>query len=93
MKSTLHIILAIHITNRMENAKRFQEVMSKYGCYIKTRIGLHDASESYCSTNGVVLLELLGDREQAESMTKDLEEIEGIEVRPVIFDHADQNML
>ena len=37
-----HIILGIHITDRLKNAVDVQKVFTEYGCNIKTRVGLHD---------------------------------------------------
>ena len=41
--SDQHIILGIHVTDRLKNAVDVQKVFTEYGCNIKTRIGLHDA--------------------------------------------------
>ena len=41
-----HIILGIHISDRLKNAVDVQKVFTEYGCNIKTRIGLHDANEN-----------------------------------------------
>ena len=40
--SDQHIILGVHITDRLKNAVEVQKVFTEYGCNIKTRIGLHD---------------------------------------------------
>ena len=88
----LHIIVAIHVTNRIENAGELQKVLSEYGCYIKTRIGLHEANENYCSTNGVIILELLGNLEKANELLTDVAKIDGLEAQKIVFDHESENM-
>ena len=56
-----HIIMGIHISDRMNKAGEVQALFTKYGCNIKTRIGLHDASDNVCAPNGVVVLEMVGE--------------------------------
>ena len=41
-----HYILGVHVTNRTVNSVEVQKVFSEYGCYIKTRVGLHDVDET-----------------------------------------------
>lgn len=88
-----HIIVAVHITDRIKHVGPLQETFTKYGCLIKTRIGLHEASENFCSPNGIIILELLGNEEKAKEMEADLNKIEGIEIKSIIFDHQAENML
>lgn len=87
-----HIIILIHITDRVKNAKMLQEVFTEYGCYIKTRLGLHEASETFCSTNGLIILELLGNEQKAEELENKVNNIEGLEAKKVVFDHKSKNM-
>jgi len=82
-----HIILGVHITDRLTEAAEVQKVFTEYGCNIKTRIGLHDVSENVCSPSGVVLLELFGTREEAETMAARLAAIEGVHVQTMVFGH------
>lgn len=80
------IILGIQITNRITNALEVQKLFSKYGCNIKTRLGLHDVSETTCSPTGLVLLELFGKDEEIQSMEKELKAIQGINLQKMIFE-------
>lgn len=82
-----HLILGVHIQNRGENALRVQQVLTEYGCYIKTRLGLHEVDENFCSTGGVLILEMYGDLAKCEAMRDKLSVIEGIEVKEMIFEH------
>ena len=38
-------IIGIELENRLEESLKLQSILSKYGCSIKTRIGLHDMGE------------------------------------------------
>ena len=72
------IIIGIKLPQRTETAPSFQNILSKFGCNIKTRIGLHDINETYCAQDGIILLEVIGKPELIESMLKELNLIEGI---------------
>ena len=61
-----HIILGIHVTDRLQDAVDVQKVFTEYGCNIKTRIGLHDVDETVCSPSGVVLIEFFGSEAEAD---------------------------
>ncbi len=87
MKDDGHIILGIHVTERLKNAVEVQKVFSEYGCNIKTRIGLHDVDDRACSPSGVVLIEFFGAAAEADAMTAKLNEVEGVEVKQMVFGH------
>ena len=55
-----HVIAAIHVTNRKKQSARVQQVLSRYGDFIKTRVGLHEEAGSTDSPGGVIVLELIG---------------------------------
>ena len=61
-----HIILGIHVTDRLKNAVEVQKVFTEYGCNIKTRVGLHDVDDNVCSPSGVVLIEFFGTDAEAD---------------------------
>ncbi len=82
-----HIILGIHVTDRLEEARDVQAVFTEFGCNIKTRVGLHDVDESFCSPSGVVLIEFFGDEAQADAMAAKLNAVEGVHVQKMVFDH------
>jgi hypothetical protein len=83
-----HIIVGIHITDRLNHASEVQKVFSEFGCNIKTRLGLHEANEDYCSTAGLILLELVGDGAEIARMKARLEAIRGLDVKEMVFSHA-----
>ena len=71
-------IIGIKLPQRLETAPAFQEILSKYGCSIRTRLGIHDVNEGHCSPDGVILLDLVADDEIIKSMVKDLKNIAGL---------------
>lgn len=81
-----HIILGVHITNRLKHAGEIQNLFSEYGCNIKTRLGLHEV-ERVCSANGLVILEMHGDEARCFELADKLAAVVGVEVQRMVFDH------
>lgn len=82
-----HIILGVHITERAKHVPEVQKVFTKYGCNIKTRLGLHEVSGNFCSPNGLIILELVDDPKQCDNLEKELKAIEGVEIKIMRFSH------
>lgn len=78
-------ILGILITDRKKEAGKVQGVLTKYGCSIKTRLGLHEATDDVCSTSGLLLLELTGDISEMDKLEKELVATEGTQTQKMIF--------
>ena len=82
-----HIIMGVHVTDRVKKTPRIQELFAEYGCYIKTRLGLHEASENFCSPNGLILLEMLDEPKIAKELQRKLKAIKGIDTQIMTFRH------
>ena len=80
-----HIILGVHVTNRVQNAPRVQALLTEYGCNIKTRLGLHDVGPEFCSPSGLLILELTGDESKCAELAQKLKTISGVEVQQMQF--------
>ena len=87
MAKQRHTILAIHVTERLKHAVQVQQALSEHGCYIKTRLGLHETSDSFCSPNGLIILEMLDNDAKVRELQARLAAIEGIETKRIDFDH------
>lgn len=85
-KKEIHVLLAVHITNRMEEVPMVQKTLSDFGDVIKTRLGLHDIGEEYSSAEGVLVLDIKGET-RAKQLQKALAKIKGVETQLVIFKH------
>ena len=83
-----HVILGVHITDRVKRAGEVQKLFTEYGCHIKTRLGLHEADDQCCSPAGLILLEIVGPKSVAVDMAKKLGKISGVEVQKMVFDHT-----
>lgn len=86
-KKDNHIILAVHITDRVQKAPRVQRILSQYGCHIKTRLGLHEATKTFCSANGLILLEMLDDLKMVKALQGKLDAVAGVETKRLVFGH------
>jgi len=82
-----HRIVGVHVTDRIKHVSEVQKAFTEFGCSIKTRLGLHEASESVCSPNGLVLLEMVGKDAEIDKMVAKLKTIEDVDVQQMIFSH------
>ena len=73
-----YYIIGVRMDNRVGNAAKFQETLTKNGCKIKARLGLHEVSDDACSNDGIIVLQPYGSKEDVEALVKDLNSMEGI---------------
>jgi len=76
--TTVRTVMAILIDNREKNATSIQELLTEYGCFIKTRLGLHEGVPQYCSNSGLIILELVDDEKKHEELKEKLNQIPGV---------------
>ena len=79
-----HTIFGVHISRRVENVPGVQAVLSKYGCNIRTRLGLHDADSTSCSPSGLLLVDAFGP--ELEDFYKELRALKGVDVQRMDFE-------
>ncbi len=84
-----HIIVGIHIHNRISNAADVQQVLTDYGCSIKTRLGLHEVAGDFCAASGIILLEMIGAPPKTAEMMSALNRISGVDAQQMVFEHDD----
>ena len=82
-----HIIFGVHITDRIKHVDSVQHLLTQYGCNIKTRLGLHEVSDGFCSPNGLMILEMVGDETKCTELFDKLNAIDNVEVKKMVFDH------
>ncbi len=86
MKET-HFVVGVHVTDRVQHIPNVQRIFTEFGCYIKTRLGLHQADGARCSPNGLILLDMLYDEQACQQFVEKLSGIEGVEVKTMEFAH------
>ncbi len=87
MKPSNHVILGVHIHDRVNQAPDIQKVFTEYGCTIKTRLGLHEVDDQFCAVTGLIVLELTGEEARFEELESKLNAFEGVEVQRMTFSH------
>ncbi|MGM0376182.1 MAG: hypothetical protein ACQEQ0_05370 [Bacteroidota bacterium] len=78
-------IIGIRVEDRYDEAQEVQKVLTRYGCSIKTRLGLHKAGDDNCGQSGIILLQLIPDEENVPNLLDALSKIDGVEVKEMQF--------
>jgi hypothetical protein len=78
-------IIGLLITDRIKEAGRTQQTLSKYAHVIKSRLGFHEVTEDVCSRVGVVILQLAGSQEECANLEDELGTIGGLEIKRMVF--------
>ena len=78
-------IIGLLITDRIKEAGRTQQVLTKYAHVIKSRLGFHEVTEEVCSRVGVVILQLAGSSEECKKLEEELGQVGGLEIQRMVF--------
>ncbi len=79
------IILGVMVQEREKMALRLQDIFSKYGCCIKTRLGLNEIDIPEAANAGLIILELMGDQQECLRLENEIHALEGVKVRKMSF--------
>ncbi len=79
-------IMAVNINGRTASAPKVQEVLTKYGCSIRTRVGFHEVNEDQCSMDGLIILQLFGNDGEINEMFDELKVLEGVTPKIIDFE-------
>lgn len=80
--------MGIEVENRIDTATKVQALLTDFGCFIKTRIGLHEASDEgdLCSQKGLIILEFIKNtQEKAKELEESIKELKGVVVKIMEF--------
>lgn len=75
-----YVILGVLVNHRSEVAVEVQEVLTKFGCIIKLRLGLHETA-NVCAEDALLLLQLDGSKEEISNLQESLNIIDGVETK------------
>ncbi len=87
-----HIIIGVHLTDRITEAVEVQKLFTAYGGYIETRLGLHEVEPGGAPTgskNGMIILGMVDAPDKAKELADKLNAIRGVEVKTMTFTHTD----
>ena len=65
-------VMLVLLDQRKKNAVQVQKILSEWGCLIRTRLGIHEGVLENCSEEGLIILELAGDKEMHEKLAERL---------------------
>jgi hypothetical protein len=80
-----NFILGIMVKNRQQNILKVQDTFTKFGCTIRTRLGINVSRDYQIEDAGLILLELIGDVKEMLKLENELKKLEGIEVHKMVF--------
>jgi hypothetical protein len=86
VKKDAHVVLAVHVTDRLKKILPVQKTLSQFGDVIRTRLGLHEVSKDYSAPGGILILDAVSES-RARDLQKALDKIKGIETKLVVFSH------
>jgi len=78
-------VLGILVDDRVQEAVAVQDILTRYGCSIKTRLGLHDCGPDFCSKKGLIVLVLTGQESEWDKLENDLSSVKGVKVQRMLF--------
>lgn len=76
-----YYVIGVRMDNRVGNALKFQEVLTKNGCKIKARLGLHETGEDSCANDGLILLQPCGELSEIKALVGDFNTLPGIKAK------------
>lgn len=82
----MRIIMGIQVDNRDTDAVKVQELLTKHGCIIKTRLGIHEAASNMCSSSGLILIEFSPNcEEDVKKLESELSTLNDVSVQKMVF--------
>ncbi len=76
-------LVLIKLKARTRQAVRVQEILTKHGCDISVRLGLHEDADSACSEDGLIILKVKADQAAVSALVADLNGLQDIIVKAV----------
>lgn len=83
MKTAKRTILGVHVAQRTKHTAKVQKILSDFGCSIRTRVGLHEAGDGFCSPNGLILLEVV---DRVGELAAALAKVPDVVVKKMVFE-------
>ncbi len=76
-------VLLVLVSIRKESAVKVQQILTEWGCFIKTRLGLHEGVLDNCSESGLIFLELAGDESKHQELARKLNLLKNVDAKLV----------
>jgi len=78
-------VLGVLVSEKSQAAVEVQKTLTKYGCSIKTRLGLNNLDKDGCDSCGLIILELTGDTNECIRLENELFSLHGVRVQKMVF--------
>ena len=78
--------LIIVLNKRHKEAVKVQQILTEWGCFIKTRLGMHEGVLEECSELGNIFIELVGEKEKHTELNRKLNLLKGVTAKLVSLD-------
>lgn len=75
-------IMGILVDRRTESAPKVQEVLTKFGGSILSRVGIHDPGEEQ---NGLITLNIRDRNDRIDELERELVGLEGVKVKTIFM--------
>jgi hypothetical protein len=79
----IYKVVLVKIDHRATEATRVQGILTEFGCNIKVRLGLHEVSQEFCANDGLVVLEVEGDKAIIDQMLEKLNAIDYVKAQMI----------
>ena len=73
--------LLVVIDIRKKEAVTVQKILTEWGCFIKTRLGLHEGVLDNRSEIGTIFMELAGDKDKHDELARKLNLLQGVNAK------------
>jgi hypothetical protein len=80
MEMSCRTIMAVSIGKRTAEAVKVQQALTKHGCIIRLRVGLHETG-GVCADDGLIILTLCGTKPEIAALKADLNKIQGVKAK------------
>lgn len=77
------MVMVICVSKRSREALEVQKILTKNGCIIKTRLGIHEAEGDKCSECGIIVIETSASPSENNKMAAELSKLPGVKVTKV----------
>jgi hypothetical protein len=78
-------ILGIYVRDSFMDSEKIQAILTKYGCTIRTRLGLHNMDDELSGDSRLILLELSGDIQECMHLENELLAMDELDVQKMVF--------
>jgi hypothetical protein len=77
----IYKVVLVKIDHRSTEAVKVQSILTEFGCNIKVRLGLHEVSQDACANDGLIILEVDGDKRKINKLLSQLNKVDYVQAQ------------